>query len=102
MKPRHAAALALVGWYLMVPPLVGTPPNQVSVNLGAPLSEWETYDSYDSAADCHNAALEQLAISEHVSAHHNCDTENTCETLQTQTKLAKCIATDDPRLKGDK
>jgi hypothetical protein len=21
MKPRHAAALALVGWYLMVPPI---------------------------------------------------------------------------------
>ena len=21
MKPRHAAALALVGWYLMLPPL---------------------------------------------------------------------------------
>jgi hypothetical protein len=21
-KPRHAAALALVGWYLMVPPMV--------------------------------------------------------------------------------
>jgi hypothetical protein len=23
MKPRHAAALALVGWYLMAPPLDG-------------------------------------------------------------------------------
>jgi len=22
MKPRHAAALALAGWYLMVPPVV--------------------------------------------------------------------------------
>jgi hypothetical protein len=24
MKPRHAAALALVGWYLMVPPMVSS------------------------------------------------------------------------------
>jgi hypothetical protein len=36
MKPRHAAALALVGWYLMVPPRQsdGWP------DLAAPVSEW--------------------------------------------------------------
>jgi len=32
MKPRHAAALALFSWYLMVPP-----PD----NLKAPISAWE-------------------------------------------------------------
>jgi hypothetical protein len=25
MKPRHAAAVALVSWYLLVPPLVNAP-----------------------------------------------------------------------------
>ena len=47
MKPRHAAALALVGWYLMVPP-----PD----NLTAPISAWEVAASYDTGKHC---SLEQ-------------------------------------------
>jgi hypothetical protein len=33
MNRRHAAALALVGWYLMIPPFDGK-----SVNINSPLS----------------------------------------------------------------
>ena len=43
MNLRHAAALALVGWYLMVPPLS---------NPSAPLSKWNLYRSYDTAREC--------------------------------------------------
>src|SRR5216683_7713449 len=45
MKPRHAAALALVGWYVMVPPPVIH--SSVPVNLGAPLSEWGIFSAHD-------------------------------------------------------
>ena len=38
MKPRHAAALALVGWYLMVPPLGESEYTKGGVDFGAPLS----------------------------------------------------------------
>lgn len=38
MKPRHAAALALVGWYLMVPPYNG---NDLKPQTGASLYEWD-------------------------------------------------------------
>jgi hypothetical protein len=38
MCPGHAAALALVGWYLMVPPPVIH--SSVPVDLDAPLSKW--------------------------------------------------------------
>jgi hypothetical protein len=50
MKSRHAAALALAGWYLMVPPplLHGNPP----VDLDAPLSEWRLFSMHKSAAEC--------------------------------------------------
>ena len=50
MKPRHAAALALVGWYLMVPPPVIH--SSVPVDTDAPLSKWGIFSAHDSAADC--------------------------------------------------
>jgi hypothetical protein len=45
MNLRHAAALALIGWYLMAPPYGDTRPK-------IPLSEWDTQRVFDSARDC--------------------------------------------------
>jgi hypothetical protein len=42
MKPRHAAALALVGWYLMVPKFITEP---ASHRLVGPMKRL-TFDSY--------------------------------------------------------
>lgn len=52
VKPRHAAALALVGWYLMTPPTPNNDPDQFSAN--APLSSWVQVGSYNSLEDCKN------------------------------------------------
>ena len=53
MKPRHAAALALIaaGWYLMRPPtnLSGEPPYQT---LKVPISQYWHDSSFDSADQC--------------------------------------------------
>jgi hypothetical protein len=38
MKPCHAAALALIGWYLMLPPLLSRHP--LIFETHAPLSRW--------------------------------------------------------------
>lgn len=35
MNPRHTAALALLGWALILPPMVGD-----QVDLGAPVNDW--------------------------------------------------------------
>jgi len=43
VKPRHAAALALVGWYLMAPPI--RPGG--GVDLKAPMSQWDQDDDFD-------------------------------------------------------
>jgi hypothetical protein len=48
MKPRHAAALVLVGWYLMMPPLSRDQPPGVD----APLSRWTQVGSLDTLEDC--------------------------------------------------
>ena len=85
MKPRHAAALALVGWYLMQPPLVT--PN--SFNFDAPLSRWDIEESFDTASDCEqtwNSMTEKA--------------KGKSDVLSRREQFGHCIATDDPRLKG--
>ena len=47
MKLRHAAALALVGWYLMLPPTTLN-----GVDISAPLAQWSIYQEYDSYRNC--------------------------------------------------
>jgi hypothetical protein len=48
MKLHHSVALALVGWYLMVPPLAPT----VREGLATDLSSWEVFESFDTAVEC--------------------------------------------------
>ena len=83
MNRRHAAALALVGWYLMVPLARD---GQV---LDRPLAQWIHLDSYDSATECRDNGylFEEKRKKE-----------------GDPTKIAsasafECIASDDPRLK---
>jgi hypothetical protein len=45
MKLPHAAALALVGWYLIVPPTPGTT---------LPMGRWDHVGSFDNINDCEN------------------------------------------------
>jgi len=90
MTLRKAAALALVGWYLMMPPWG---------KLNAPLSEWVVYQSFDSAENC--AAARKVLVD------YLANYKGMAMTLITQSggnlqfdgSVATCIATDDPRLK---
>lgn len=51
-KSRHAAALAFVGWYLMMPPDSAKVPH--SVDSEAPLSRWIVVATYDTQDNCEN------------------------------------------------
>ena len=84
MKLRHAAALAAVGWYLMVPPREND--NSAKLRI-VPLGEWVYVDSFDTAKECRDAGLkeEQVYAKDPLEA----DEYDTWE----------CIATDDPRLR---
>jgi hypothetical protein len=48
---RHAAALAPVGWYLMLPPVA----SGGRVNAEAPLGQWERWGTYDVVGECQGA-----------------------------------------------
>jgi hypothetical protein len=89
MNPRHAAALALVGWYLMAP---------APEDLSAPISRWDIVTSYDSATACEKQRMStvdrmQKAIDDEF-AHHEPIAGGAQAFAHEQ-----CIATDDPRLK---
>ncbi len=59
MKPRHAAALALVGWYLFVAPSTGmyNLADGMVRNPTVPLAYWEVRGHYDSLDDCREEAI---------------------------------------------
>lgn len=92
MKFRHAAALALVGWYLMVPPWGKT---------DAPISKWHNYKPFDSAAACQ---AERDGLAEHLTKQG----KDHVLTIHTESSgdskfdpsAATCIGTDHPRLKN--
>jgi hypothetical protein len=85
MKPRHAAAFALVGWYLMIPPVY-----QRLRSRPVPLSKWVVSGSFDSAKKCDEAATKRSA--ELVKNNRIPTAVDFAETYQ-------CVSTDDPRLK---
>ena len=98
MNLRHAAVLALVGWYLMAPPF-----DRVTLTFrkDVPVSEWDNLNAV------------------HLHWEGEFDSENECEEFKTQTvrsyllnpehqgdgvpyqefMLGECIASNDPRLK---
>ena len=51
MEHRHAAALALVVWYLMLPPSTSV----YTFDVKAPISKWIDFMIYDSARQCEDA-----------------------------------------------
>jgi hypothetical protein len=87
---RHTAALAFVGWYLLLPPR-GWRPEDLAKPLGqrqgsiplleSPYSEWSIQKTFDSARECE--ALKQEFWSD------------------PGREYAICITSDDPRLKGN-
>ena len=116
MNFRHAAALALVGWYLMVPP--PGPPRSAGANTAppnhtAPLNQWTIRNSYDSAQACEAAKKTDLdtATTNMDKQHHLAEQRQGLwpDNFSNQEFLvadqfeyateALCISTDDPRLK---
>jgi hypothetical protein len=116
MNFSHTAALALVGWYLMLPPVGtdGKPPN-----INAPLSTWHQVGAFHSSAACKKkrksrlnlsqqqvAALKQQNTKEMKSHVYTSEpaardymSEPAVRTFAAQMQASRCISTDDPRIK---
>ena len=100
LKPRHAAALALVGWYLMLPPcrLVSSWGNggyaggKCLIESQAPLREWKRAQpqEFEYKTDCERAISNEC---------HREVEANGVSSFEGSLCTADCIASDDPRLK---
>ncbi len=88
MRLCHAGALALVGWYLLQPPL--SSPGKLDTS--APLSKWNQSKAYDSAAKCED---ERLAVLNSYIAHPKAKDADWFTRLSYS---SRCVASDDPRL----
>jgi hypothetical protein len=106
MKPRHAAAIALVGWYLMVPPTfvypirgnVLDPNSRVVVNLNAPLAWWFNWGEYDSRSVCETRRVKMIQQDAKLEKNLTMKPPNEIEGIAEMDQHALCVATDDPRL----
>jgi hypothetical protein len=99
MTPRHAAALALVGWYQMVPNIVWDK-NWFLLGPAGCCEGWRQVGSYDTAAEC-NAAKENLGLipSEATADNAKRDPAGFKLAAKTAKEWALCVAPDDPRLR---
>jgi hypothetical protein len=92
MKPRHASALALVGWYLMVPPF-----SAKEVFPDKPLSDWQPADIYSTRTECEEGKRDTVQeMTAFLADAYKMAPTPKVKALQ----AGKCIETDDPRLKG--
>jgi hypothetical protein len=114
MKSCHAAALALVGWYLMLP-RVSYLPESVEKGHSAwvtrcldsknnpDFSTWETVASYDTAVECEKelSILDPAGGSPTPNGLEGAkrDPKGLATAARAAVRQAKCIASDDPRLK---
>lgn len=92
MKLRHIAALGLVGWYLMVPPI-----ENGQLNLHAPLNQWGIDSSYDSADDCQEVIAGEAALYPHTKEHHAAIRKSDVWPIVN----GQCVPADDQRLKAN-
>jgi|HubBroStandDraft_6_1064221.scaffolds.fasta_scaffold202208_4 hypothetical protein len=100
MKPRHAAALALVGWYMMLPPIPQD--SSLLADPTPPLSVWFLKQSFDTAKECerarktedHEAELQMHDLAK----SHAIETNMERAQFLLQRIFSQCIATNDPRL----
>ncbi len=88
MKLSHAAALALLGWYLMMPP---TSRDFPMGNVDAPLTQWvKRPTTYRDKAECEHVLDQRKRLS---------NAKNRQLTVRFY-KQAQCVSADDPRLKA--
>ena len=106
LKSRHhLAALALVGWYLMMPPDSPKIPHDVDTNT--PIARWITITSFDTDESCEKALTdlqnsEQDPITLDKTGKLKRLDKHDAALGKARAINAACLASDDIRLKSKK
>lgn len=91
MTLRLASVLMFVGWYLMIAPL-----SHSELDEDAPLSKWKLLDNFNSASECkraYDADFDYRKLKQR--------SPTAPEIWLLAVAGVHCIASDDPRLKGN-
>jgi hypothetical protein len=102
VKPRHAAALALVGWYLMAPPVLAPKNEPPYLNEHAEYQDWQKLKSFDSQEHCEDGRKRAKQSTAKGEILYFAVVDVDPGPWLAQQDEAECIATDDPRLKEKK
>jgi hypothetical protein len=103
MKTRHATALTIVVWYLMIPPIGAD--NKVDAH--APLLQWRKGVSFNSQKECDDS-LKDAIQNPMTPAEYQAAAKATRKAKMKPLSMAEmakrtaeslCVAVDDPRLK---
>jgi hypothetical protein len=93
MRFRHASTLVLIGWYLMLPPPMAS--NHRLPDTNAPLSGWTHLGTYHQPGECHAARTKIYRKAE------KSPPTVSNRFFKDQIAASQCVATNDPRLKGN-
>jgi hypothetical protein len=104
MKPRHAAALAIAGWYLMIPPIDA----HNKVDAHAPMSKWKKGVRFGSEKECDDSLQDAVANPMTESEYRAAERATlkakmhplSQSEMKKRTAESVCVAADDPRLKA--
>jgi hypothetical protein len=102
MKSRfHPIAIALAGWYLMLPPATGQN-GMPQLMVNAPIALWTIAESFDSSKTCERELDVRRTHFEQIykkTKHTNVGEEFWSGFYMAAANSAACVATDDPRLR---
>jgi hypothetical protein len=110
MKSRHAAALALVGWYLMMPHAL---PGNPSPDWGAPISDWYRYGDFRSQAACEAKKQRMIELTQDPKARADMEASTRrkqpdlvlkpdyWDRVEEYTMVAKCVPSNDSGFRGN-
>jgi hypothetical protein len=96
MNLRHAAALALVGWYLIGPPVRQPKNAEIYLDDRADYPDWKVLGVFPDYDKCEffRAGVKQLFEQEIAEGRKKTNA------WHEQQIDAECVASDDPRIKG--
>lgn len=97
IKLRHAVALALVGFYLITPPVTESGLG-ISVDPHLSLSMWDIQGTFDTKEDCEKQRAKLKEDNpEPTGPWHRGDANRNSQALALRN--GQCVSTGDPRLK---
>jgi hypothetical protein len=95
MKANHIAGLALVAWYLMVPPPVNAP---YKIDTEAPITSWKVYRTFNSADECKQSLSAAKSKYNQTATAPIGTIKRGSRAFALQMVFGQCVKSDDPGL----